>query len=101
MLEKEPAITQIFTDLHHDSVKLLLNMKACIELDMGMNKVLGLDNDQVEALKSISSNQLIDLLKSGAKVPLFQLRLDGESLQKAVKMAGKDDVKQVSLDSIL
>lgn len=101
MLEKEPAVTQLFTELHHDSIKLLINMKACLELDMGIHKVLGLDDEQVEALKNISSNQLVDLLKSGARLPLFQLRLDGESLLRAVDLAGKDRLQSVSLDTVL
>ena len=101
MLEKEPAITKIFNELHHDSIKMLINMKECLELDMGMDKVLGLDDDQIEALNSISSNQLIDLLKAGAKIPLFELHLDGESLKKVVTMASKDDLKHVSLDTVL
>lgn len=101
MLEKEDKTNRLFAELHAQNINMLLIIKECLELDMGLHKLFNVSDEHARVLLENTSANIRDLSESGSKIPLFQLKCSAQELEEILNSCRNPLSRAVAQDPIL
>lgn len=101
MLEKEDKFNQLLGQLHAQNVSMLLTLKECLELDMGLNKLFHVTDDQARVLLQHTSSNISDLRESGSRAPFFQLKCSAHELSQILENCKNPLLRTVAQESLI
>ena len=101
MLEKQEKLNRLLAELHAQNISMLLTLKECLELDMGLNKLFNVTDEHARVLLGNTSSNIRDLSESGSRIPFFQLKCTAGELEQTLDDCKNPLSRSVSQDPLL